>query len=129
MGSPLSPIAADIVMNDLETKCISSLLSQPPFYFRYVDDIITAILKMTHIAGNPHAVNQRADTENLSVFYLLLLNEKLYYHQKMHIFKAHTLKYTHTHEFPEKILNMSKTNYFNSYYTLWPPFVVVPQSS
>ena len=35
------------------------------------------ILEMTHIAGNPHAVNQRADTENLSVFYLPLLNDKL----------------------------------------------------
>ena len=26
------------------------------------------ILEMTHIAGNPHAVNQIADTDNLSVF-------------------------------------------------------------
>ena len=43
MGSHLSPIAADIVMNDLETKCISSLPFQLPFYFRYVDDIITAV--------------------------------------------------------------------------------------
>ena len=43
MGSPLSPIAADIVMDDLETKCISSIPFQPPFYFRYVDDIITAV--------------------------------------------------------------------------------------
>ena len=35
------------------------------------------ILEITHIAGNPHMVNQRADTENLSVFYLPLLNDKL----------------------------------------------------
>ena len=25
-------------------------------------------LEITHIAGNPHVVNQRADSENLSVF-------------------------------------------------------------
>ena len=31
------------------------------------------ILEMTHIASKPHVVNQRTDTENLSVFYLPLL--------------------------------------------------------
>ena len=43
MGCPLSPIVACIVKVDLETKCISSLPFQPPFYSRYVDDIITAV--------------------------------------------------------------------------------------
>ena len=32
------------------------------------------ILEMTHIYSNPHAVNQRTDTDNLPVFYLRLLN-------------------------------------------------------
>ena len=39
MGSPLPPIAADIVLDELESKCIASLPFQLPFYFRYVDDI------------------------------------------------------------------------------------------
>ena len=43
MGSPLSPIAADIVMDDLESKCIPSPPFQLPFYYRYVDDIIAAL--------------------------------------------------------------------------------------
>ena len=43
MSSLLSPIAADIVMDDLESKCIPSLPFQLPFYYRYVDDIITAV--------------------------------------------------------------------------------------
>ena len=43
MGSPLSPIAADIFLDDLESKCIASLPFQLPFHFRYVDDIITAV--------------------------------------------------------------------------------------
>ena len=34
-------------------------------------------LEMTHIASNPHAVNQRTDIENISVFYLPLLNDKI----------------------------------------------------
>ena len=43
MGSPLSSIAADIAMGDLETKCIASLPFNLPFFFRYVDDIVTAV--------------------------------------------------------------------------------------
>ena len=43
MRSPLSPIAADIAMDDLETKCIASLPFKLPFLFRYVDHIITAV--------------------------------------------------------------------------------------
>ena len=42
MGSPLSPIISDIVMDDLEKECLSKLTFKLPFYFRYVDDIITA---------------------------------------------------------------------------------------
>ena len=42
MGSPLSPIISDIVMEDLERECLSKLTFKLPFYFRYVDVIITA---------------------------------------------------------------------------------------
>jgi len=40
MGSPLSPILADIVMQDLELKAIKELNIRFPFYYRYVDDIV-----------------------------------------------------------------------------------------
>jgi len=43
MGSPLSPIVADIVMQDVENRALSSLNFRPSFYFRYVDDISCAI--------------------------------------------------------------------------------------
>jgi len=43
MGSPLSPIIADLVMQDLETSAIKKLPFDIPFYFRYVDDILLAI--------------------------------------------------------------------------------------
>lgn len=42
MGSPLSPILADIVMQNLEANAISHLPLRLPFYFRYVDDIALA---------------------------------------------------------------------------------------
>jgi len=45
MGSPLSPIVADIVMQDLETQCINNFDFQFTFYFRYVDDVILAAPK------------------------------------------------------------------------------------
>jgi len=42
MGSPLSPIIADIVMQDLERKALDSINLKLPLYYRYVDDIILA---------------------------------------------------------------------------------------
>ncbi|XP_071573294.1 uncharacterized protein [Temnothorax nylanderi] len=43
MGSPLSPIVADITMQDLERKALELLSFIPPFYTRYVDDIAMAV--------------------------------------------------------------------------------------
>jgi len=42
MGSPLSPIIAEIVMRDLEELALHSLPFEIPVYFRYVDDIFIA---------------------------------------------------------------------------------------
>jgi len=42
MGSPLSPILADLVLQDLEEKAITRLPIPLPLYFRYVDDIVLA---------------------------------------------------------------------------------------
>jgi len=43
MGSPLSPIIADLVMRDLETEALNKLNFETQIYFRYVDDILLAI--------------------------------------------------------------------------------------
>ena len=43
MGSPISPILADIVMADLDIKCLKKLNFVPLFYFRYVDDLLLCI--------------------------------------------------------------------------------------
>lgn len=40
MGSPLSPIIADIVLQDLEKKALKAINVELSFYFRYVNDII-----------------------------------------------------------------------------------------
>jgi len=42
MGSPLSPIIADLVLQDIEIKAIERLPFDLPLYFRYVDDILLA---------------------------------------------------------------------------------------
>lgn len=39
MGSPLSPIIADIVLQDIENKALYKLKFNIPIYYRYVDDI------------------------------------------------------------------------------------------
>ncbi|XP_024892886.1 uncharacterized protein LOC112468084 [Temnothorax curvispinosus] len=43
MGSPLSPILADMVMEDLETHCLQLLSFHISFFKRYVDDIFAIV--------------------------------------------------------------------------------------
>jgi len=40
MGSPLSAVIADIVLQDLEEKALNNINLSLSFYYRYVDDII-----------------------------------------------------------------------------------------
>ncbi|KMQ88038.1 reverse transcriptase [Lasius niger] len=42
MGSPLSPVIADITLQDLETRAFEILPVNLPFFYRYVDDIVLA---------------------------------------------------------------------------------------
>ena len=49
MGSPLSPVIADLVMRRLETVSLMSLDLKVVFYFRYVDDICTAVSSKTDL--------------------------------------------------------------------------------
>jgi len=42
MGSSLSPIIADVVIQDLEIACLNRINCQLTFYYRYVDDIVMA---------------------------------------------------------------------------------------
>ena len=45
MGSPLSPILANIVLQDLEQEIFTTNNIISPFYLRYVDDIVLAVHK------------------------------------------------------------------------------------
>jgi len=40
MGSPLSPIVANLVLQDLEKKALETINCNILFYFRYVNDIL-----------------------------------------------------------------------------------------
>jgi len=42
MGSPLLPIIADLVMQDLEEHVLSSIKIKLPIYYRHIDDILLA---------------------------------------------------------------------------------------
>ncbi|XP_046737556.1 uncharacterized protein LOC124406248 [Diprion similis] len=43
MGSPMNPVVANLVLEHLENKIINNFPFKLPFYYRYVDDIITAV--------------------------------------------------------------------------------------
>jgi len=48
IGSPLFPVLADIVLQDIEKRAISRIPISIPFYFRYVDDILFAAPPSVH---------------------------------------------------------------------------------
>ena len=43
MGSPLSPILADLVIQVLENHILSNINIDIPVYYRYVDDILLVV--------------------------------------------------------------------------------------
>jgi len=43
MGSPLSPVIVDIVMQDLGKRVLETFNFNIPFYYRYVDDLVMAV--------------------------------------------------------------------------------------
>jgi len=45
MSSLLLPIITDLVIQDLEREVLGKLDFRLPFYFRYIDDILTAVPK------------------------------------------------------------------------------------
>jgi len=61
MGSPLSPIIANIVMQDLEESILSTLDVGISIYHRYVDDIIlvAAVSEVTNILNKFNGYHER----------------------------------------------------------------------
>lgn len=56
MGSPLSPILADMVMVDLESHCLGMLNFDVSLFYRYVDDVF-AIVPVTEVRTILDALN------------------------------------------------------------------------
>ena len=48
MGSPLSPIIANMVMEEIEQTALNTYLNPPSLWLRYVDDVY-AIMKKTDV--------------------------------------------------------------------------------
>ena len=68
MGNPISPILADIVMQDLETYALSKLCFDSIFYFRDVDDILLCVPK--------NLINYTRDIFNIFDKHLQFTTEK-----------------------------------------------------
>ncbi len=66
MGSPVSVTVANLVMEDIEDKGISTYPTPPPFWKRFVDDIITALPKVSVQPFLNH-LNSIEDTINFTV--------------------------------------------------------------
>jgi hypothetical protein len=42
MGSPLSPVIANLFMEEFEKKALATATLKPGFWFRYVDDTLSS---------------------------------------------------------------------------------------
>lgn len=115
MGSPLSPLIADLVMHDLETTTLNALNLHTSLYYRYVDDIImtapsTMVSQIVSKFNNYHdrlkfTVEYEAD-RCLSFMDLLIniRNNKIFidwFHKKT--FSGRVLSFFSNHPFCQKI--------------------------
>ena len=81
MGSPISPIVANLFMEDLETKALATSTAPPTLWKRYVDDTFIIIHKaeknnflqhLNSIDDNIHFTCEEAD-ENGAIAFLDML--------------------------------------------------------
>lgn len=80
MGSPLSPVIADLVLHDLEIKVLKRLSFFLSFYYCYVDDIVLVAPRMDfqnvlHIFNSyhPRLKFTLKVSENNKICFLLIL--------------------------------------------------------
>ncbi|XP_043467539.1 protein dopey homolog PFC0245c-like [Leptopilina heterotoma] len=115
MGSSISGLFADIVMEDLETICLSKLSFKPLFFYRYVDDIITCIPadKINEIVDKFNGYDERLQftfemLNNNSINFLDVLiiidNKKLITDWFLKpTFSGRTINYKSKHPFSQKV--------------------------
>ena len=85
MGSPASVTVANLVMEDVEERALSSYHSSPQFWKRYVDDVCTA-LKIQHIPEFTQHLNFLEPTIQFTVEIdsnceLPFLDTKIHHHE------------------------------------------------
>lgn len=116
MGNCLSPVCSDVVMSELQTKCIDKLDFKLPFFKRYVDDIITCV-PIDKISTLLDAFNsfhprlqftvEREDNNSIAFLDLLLIrthDNKIktdWYHKPT--FSERFLNFRSQHSFKQKI--------------------------
>ena len=61
MGSPVSPIVANIFMDDLERNALVTMKDRPRLWLRYVDDVLS-IVKRNSLEGMLVHLNAQNDT-------------------------------------------------------------------
>ncbi len=89
MGSPVSPIVANLCMEEIEDLALSTSSMSPKKWFRYVDDVFSIIKK--------HA---------LTNFYKLPLSTLVRFRLKTHTFRCVSIRpsvHTNTLEYAQRI--------------------------
>jgi hypothetical protein len=123
MGSPLSPVIANLFMDDLENRAINSSELKPTVWLRYIDDCfaiwphgkdaLTTFL--THLNGINKKIQFTVETEtdNALPFLDLLIRKKEDGHLTFSVYRkpTHTNRYLHknSHHHPAQLQSVVRT--------------------
>ena len=73
MGSPVSPVVANIFMAELETKALEGLVCAPSVWYKYVDDVLSVVkrslvqLLLDHLNGQHESITFTIEMEENGV--------------------------------------------------------------
>nr|XP_049699777.1 uncharacterized protein LOC126053464 [Helicoverpa armigera] len=121
MGSPVSPIVADIFMEDFEERALQSAPVTPKFYKRYVDDTFTILPsdKVTAFLNHLNSINPKiqftmeSEANNSLAFLdvLVIRNPNNTLSHTVYRKKTHTDKYLHgeSHHHPTQLSTVGKS--------------------
>ena len=106
MGSPVSAVLANLVMEEVEEKTIATAPTKPKWWYRYVDDSHTCLkrdkVQEFHIhlnSINPHIQFTLEIEENNSLPFLDTLTTRVNHHIKVEVYRkpTHTDRYLDFH--------------------------------
>ena len=117
MGSPLSPLVANVFMAALETKFLNSLVNPPLLWIRYLDDILVVIrgnitqikdmlIKLNELDNSVKFTVELEENKSLAFLDILISRENAKFGRDLYRKSIHSgiiLNFHSNHKYPMKV--------------------------